>query len=253
MATTLEGAVAYALSRDVVLSEEYYSSLTAIQRRQAVSIAGLAEIEQVRYVLAQVNSALINGQSFEDFQRNVNLVDIDLPRYRLKTIYQTNIQSAYSHGRWIRQQEDKKNKPYLMYVTKNDSLVRPEHQILNRIVRPIGDVFWFYNTPPLDYNCRCRTRGVTPEEAERMGITLAVDLPPNQAANGFGHSPELYNDAFDNVVRDRLSQVMLENYKQSSQVASISGRISAAATKILDKPKKSLSSLVTAAKKLLGL
>ena len=61
MATTLEGAVAYALSRDVVLSEEYYSSLTAIQRRQAVSIAGLAEIEQVRYVLAQVNSALING------------------------------------------------------------------------------------------------------------------------------------------------------------------------------------------------
>lgn len=569
MATTLEGAVAYALSRDVVLSDEYYSSLTAIQRRQAVSIAGLAEIEQVRYVLAQVNSALINGQSFEDFQRNVNLVDIDLPRHRLKTIYQTNIQSAYSHGRWIRQQEDKKNKPYLIYLTKNDSLVRPEHQILHKIVRPIGDVFWLYNTPPLDYNCflpdtkisgdieaamvrsyegvavelttrsgktlsatcnhpiltergwvsmdsvktgdnvlsydrpinsadidsssrqvndeqavptaenlfhsilrdtftcggaatlkfdsdvangeininvvdsclvlginsnivqgskkfdltrgdsgaiklaassnsstprwfsalnavlfkdslnvglmttkllcnaimsefgcgikmndfsfefiipsvgsspsstaltldttnrlfdglpldrfglglsshgdtivnevasdalsadfglfgylvdthstevlsdpvvnirqfnfighvydfqssesllssnniithncRCRTRSVSIEEAERMGITLAVDLPPNQAADGFGHSPELYNDAFDNVVRDRLSQLMLENYKQSSQVASISGRISAAATKILDKPKKSLSSLVTAAKKLLGL
>lgn len=569
MATELEGAIAYALSRDVLLSEEYYSSLTAIQRRQAVSIAGLAEIEQVRYVLAQVNSALINGQSFEDFQRNVNLVDINLPRHRLKTIYQTNIQSAYSHGRWIRQQEDKKNKPYLMYVTKNDSLVRPEHQILHKIVRPIGDVFWIYNTPPLDYNCflpdtkisgnieaamvrsyegvavelttrsgktlsatcnhpiltergwvsmdsvktgdnvlsydrpinsadinsssrqvndkqaiptaenlfhsilrdtltfggaatlkfdsdvangevninvvdsclvlginsnvvqgskkfdlvrrddgasniitpsdspasswsviidtifgqntsdvgltdiegfcqlcitefggsvelnnlsfefviegvssspsstaltldttnrlfnglpldrfglglsshgdtiinevasdgmsadlglfghlvdahstevlsdpvvnvrqfnfighvydfqssesllssnniithncRCRTRSISIEEAERMGITLAVDLPPNQAADGFGHSPELYNDAFDNVVRDRLSQLMLENYKQSSQVASISGRISAAATKILDKPKKSLSSLVAAAKKLLGL
>lgn len=253
MATELEGAVAYALSRDVILSEEYYSVLTSVQRKQAVSIAGLAEIEQVRYVLSQMNSALINGSTFEDFQKNVNLIDIDLPRHRLRTIYQTNIQSAYSHGRWIRQQEDKKNKPYLIYLTKNDSLVRPEHQILHKIVRPIGDVFWIYNTPPLSINCRCKTRALTPNEAERMGITLAVDLPPNQAANGFGHSPELYNDAFDNVVRDRLSQVMLENYKQSSQVASISGRISAAATKILDKPKKSLSSLVTAAKKLLGL
>ena len=253
MATELEGAVAYALSRDVILSEEYYSVLTSVQRKQAVSIAGLAEIEQVRYVLSQMNSALINGSTFEDFQKNVNLIDIDLPSHRLRTIYQTNIQSAYSHGRWIRQQEDKKNKPYLIYLTKNDSLVRPEHQILHKIIRPIGDVFWLYNTPPLSINCRCKTRALTPNEAEQRGITLAVDLPPNQAADGFGHSPELYNDAFDNVVRDRLSQLMLENYKQSSQVASISGRISAAATKILDKPKKSLSSLVTAAKKLLGL
>lgn len=253
MATELEQAVAYAMSRDVVIGEEYYSSLTAIQRRQAVSIAGLAEIEQVRYVLAQVNSALINGQSFEDFQRNVNLVDIDLPRHRLKTIYQTNIQAAYSHGRWIRQQEDKKNKPYLMYVTKNDSLVRPEHQILNKIIRPIGDVFWIYNTPPLDYNCRCRTRALTPEEAEQRGITLAVDLPENQAEKGFGHSHESYNDAFSNMVKDRLSQLMLENYRQSSQVASISGRIAQAAERILEKPKRSLSGLIDAAKKLLGL
>ena len=252
MATQLENAIAYALSRDVVIGDEYYSSLTAIQRKQAVSIAGLAEIEQVRYVLAQVNSALANGQSFEDFQRNVNLENIDLPRYRLKTIYQTNIQAAYSHGRWVQQQENKKNKPYLMYVTKNDSLVRPEHQVLNKIVRPIGDVFWVYNTPPLDFSCRCRSRGVTIEEAERMGITLAVDLPPNQAANGFGHSPELYNDAFNNVVQDRLSMLMLENFKQSAQVASIGSRISAAAERILDKPKRSLSGLIDAAKKLLG-
>ena len=253
MATTLEGAVAYALSRDVVLSDEYYSSLTAIQRKQAVSIAGLAEIEQIRYVMAQVNSALINGQSFEDFQKNVNLVDIDLPRHRLKTIYQTNIQSAYSHGRWVRQQENKRNKPYLMYVTKNDTLVRPHHQILHRTIRPIDDAFWLYSTPILSYNCRCRTKALTAKEAEQYGITLAVDLPPNQAADGFGHSPALYNDKFDELVKDRVSEMMLDNFKHSASVANIADRIQQAQEKILDKPKKALSSLVAAAKKILGL
>lgn len=569
MATELEGAVAYALSRDVLLSEEYYSTLTAVQRKQAVSIAGLAEIEQVRYVMAQVNSALINGSTFEQFQQNVNLENIDLPRHRLKTIYQTNLQSAYSHGRWIRQQEDKKNKPYLMYVTKNDSLVRPEHQILHKTIRPIGDAFWLYNTPPLDFNCflpetkisgnieaamvrsyegvavelvtrsgktlsatsnhpiltdrgwvsmdsvktgdnvlsyerpvsvihsdntsrqvndkqaiptaenlfksifgntlafggvatlkfnsdvangeininitdsslvlnlksnlthgskqislvrrdngsvdvlascnsstpigsivintifgedssdggfayikdfcnstiaefgcsvemdsfsfefvipsisgspsstaltldttldlfnglpldrfrlglgshsdtiinevasdgwstdsnlfrylidthsaevlsdpvvnvrkfdfsghvydfqsreslisandiiahncRCRTLGITAEEAEQRGITLAVDLPASQAKNGFGHSPELYNDKFTELVNDRLSTLMLDNFKQSSKIAPISGRIQDAVTKVLDKPKVGLGKLIDAAKKLLGM
>lgn len=253
MATELENAIAYALSRDVIVGEEYYNTLTSVQRKQAVSIAGLAEVEQIKYVMAQVNSALINGQSFEDFQRNVNLVDIDLPRHRLKTIYQTNIQAAYGHGRWVQQQENKRNKPYLMYVTKNDNLVRPEHQILHKTIRPIGDAFWIYSSPPLDINCRCKTRALTAKEAEQYGITLAVDLPPNQAADGFGHSPELYNDKFTELVQDRLSELMLDNFKQSPQVASISGRISQSVTKMLDKPKKALSSLVDAAKKLLGL
>jgi hypothetical protein len=36
MATELEKAIAYALSRDVVVSEEYYSVMTAVQRKQAV-------------------------------------------------------------------------------------------------------------------------------------------------------------------------------------------------------------------------
>lgn len=253
MATELEGAVAYALSRDVVLGEEYYSTLTAIQRKQAVSIAGLAEIEQVRYVMAQVNSALINGSTFEQFQQNVNLENIDLPRHRLKTIYQTNLQSAYSHGRWMQQQANAKNKPYLIYLTKNDNLVRTSHQALHKTIRPIGDVFWVYSSPPLDINCRCVTRALTVEEAEQRGITLAVDLPDNVAAKGFGHSPELYNDKFTELVNDRLSTLMLDNFKQSSKIAPISGRIQDAVTKVLDKPKVGLGKLIDAAKKLLGM
>lgn len=252
MASELEQAIAYALSREVVIGDEYYSVLTATQRAQAVSIAGLAEIEQVKYVMAQVNSAIINGSTFEQFQANVNLENIDLPRHRLRTIYQTNLQSAYSHGRWVQQQANAKNKPYLIYLTKNDSLVRPEHQFLHKTIRPIGDAFWLYNTPPLSWNCRCVSRALTSKEAEQYGITLAVDLPESVAANGFGHSPELYNDKFKSLVQDKVSELMLDNFKQSSQIAQINSRINTAVDKVLSKPKTALNKLLDAAKKLLG-
>lgn len=146
-------AIAYALSREVVPSTDYYDKMQGVQRRQAVSIAGMAQTEQIRFVMAQVNSALASGQTFEQFQKSVNLVDIDLPRYRLYTIYHTNIQTAYSHGRWHAQQRDKSNKPYLMYDAMNDSITRPAHAALDNTIRHIDDPWWRGHTPPLGYNC----------------------------------------------------------------------------------------------------
>lgn len=146
-------AIAYALSREVVPSTDYYDKMQGIQRRQAVSIAGMAQTEQIKFVMAQVNSALASGQTFEQFQKSVNLVDIDLPRHRLYTIYHTNIYTAYSHGRWHEQQRNKSNKPYLMYDAMNDSITRPAHAALDNTIRHIDDPWWRGRTAPLGYNC----------------------------------------------------------------------------------------------------
>lgn len=146
-------AIAYALSREVVPSDEYYNRMSGIQRRQAVSIAGLGEIEQIKYVLDQVNKSLAEGKDFDEFKRSVKLKDIELPEYRLKTIYQTNVQQAYSHGRWLEQQRNKQDKPYLRYVAVLDSKTRETHEKLHGTVRHIDDPFWRSHTPPLAFNC----------------------------------------------------------------------------------------------------
>lgn len=148
-------AIAYALSREVVPSDDYYDKMQGIQRRQAVSIAGMAQTEQIKFVMSQVNSALASGQTFEQFQKSVNLVDIDLPRYRLRTIYRTNIQQAYAHGRWTEQQRNKKDKPYLVRDEINDSKTRPHHagKPINGMTRPIDDPIWQYYYAPDEINC----------------------------------------------------------------------------------------------------
>jgi len=244
-------AIAYALSREVVPSTDYYDKMQGVQRRQAVSIAGMAQTEQIKFVMAQVNSALINGQTFDEFKKNVNLVDIDLPRHRLRTIYQTNIQQAYAHGRWIEQQRNKADKPYLIYLSKNDSKVRPSHQLLHRTIRPIDDAFWTHSTPPLSFNCRCVSRAITKEEAEQRGITTDNDLPAPQSEQGFGNTPDQYNERFTTLVNDKVSELMLTYFKQSSTIAKIGGRITGAIDKFLNKTTTKLSVLIAAAKKLL--
>lgn len=245
-------AIAYALSREVVPSTDYYDKMQGIQRRQAVSIAGMAQTEQIKFVMAQVNSALINGQTFEQFQKSVNLVDIDLPRYRLYTIYHTNIQTAYSHGRWHAQQRDRSKKPYLMYDAVNDSITRPTHKALDNTIRHIDDPWWRGHTPPLGYNCRCKTKALTEEEAKAKGVTTDADLPDSNAdSSGFGHTPDQYNERFTNLVNDKVSELMLTYFKQSSTIAKIGGRITGAIDKFLNKTTTKLSVLIAAAKKLL--
>lgn len=246
-------AIAYALSREVVPSDEYYNRMSGIQRRQAVSIAGLGEIEQIKYVLDQVNKSLAEGKDFDEFKRSVKLKDIELPEYRLKTIFQTNVQQAYSHGRWLEQQRNKQDKPYLRYVAVNDSRTRPAHRALHGTVRHIDDPFWQSHTPPCDFNCRCIAVALSEEEAREYGITSDDDLPDVKVADGFGHTPEQYNTKMTQLVSDRVAETMIEYYKQATTVGKIRNKVTTAIGRFLKKPIAKLAALIVAAKKLLGI
>jgi hypothetical protein len=51
-------AMAYAAKRKVVLPEDYYGKLIGLQRAQSVSIAGLAALEQIRFVVDKLADVL---------------------------------------------------------------------------------------------------------------------------------------------------------------------------------------------------
>ena len=148
-------AIAYALNRDVVLPDDYYEGMTPIQRQQAVSIAGLAQTEQIKHVMGLVNEQLVDGGTFADFQKAVKAGDIDvnLPKHRLDNIFRTNIQGAYGRGRWYQQQQNKAERPYLMRDGINDIRQRPAHKALDGVVRHIDDPFWQKHYAPDGYRC----------------------------------------------------------------------------------------------------
>jgi SPP1 gp7 family putative phage head morphogenesis protein len=58
---------------------------------------------------------------------------------------------------WQEIEREKHLYPMLQYETVGDGRVRPEHAVLDGIVKPVDDKFWNKFYPPNGWNCRCFT------------------------------------------------------------------------------------------------
>ena len=90
-----------------------------------------------------------------------------------KTIYTTNITSAYTAGRFEQAKEPHIAKVVkaFQYVAVNDPpRVRPNHFAHHGLVASQFDPAWNEFAPPQGFNCRCGVRLITVFEARRRGI-----------------------------------------------------------------------------------
>lgn len=91
---------------------------------------------------------------------------------RLKTIYSTNLRSAYQKGQYDRTMESDLH-PYLMYRLGASVHHREQHLRWNNLIRPKDDPIWNSIFPPNGYGCLCYTVAVTQarkEKYERDGV-----------------------------------------------------------------------------------
>lgn len=78
--------------------------------------------------------------------------------YTLENVFRTEVQKAYSAGRWQfnEQPEIQEILVSYMYVTVGDDRVRPEHEGLDGVILPKGDPRWNEIFPPNGFSCRCQ-------------------------------------------------------------------------------------------------
>ncbi len=96
---------------------------------------------------------------------------------RLRTIFRTNLATAYSAGRWARIDRVKAELPYLRYVAVLDGRTRPAHAAWHGTVLPVDDPWWQTHYPPNGWNCRCLVQQLDAADLASHGYRVA-DGPP---------------------------------------------------------------------------
>jgi SPP1 gp7 family putative phage head morphogenesis protein len=187
-----EEAIAFLESKGYRVTFDWHEMLDEAHAL-AFTVAKAARLDILSDIRGALVAAMEQGKPFDDFLADLaptlkskgwwgkdvvidpdtldaQLVQLGSNR-RLKTIYETNLQSAYMAAR-CKAQMAANAFPYLMYVAVMDSRTRPTHAALHGRVFRKDDPIWRTHYPPNGYNCRCRTRALTEGQVAREGLAV---------------------------------------------------------------------------------
>ncbi len=187
-----EAAITYLKSKGYAITWNW-QEMRDQAHDQAFTVAKAMRLDLLSDIRGAVETALHEGQTLQQFIRELQptlesqgwwgqqvivdsqgvgeLVQLGSPR-RLKTIYQTNLQSAYMAGRKASMEESSDTHPYWRYVAILDGKTRPSHRALSGTVYRHDDPVWSAIYPPNGFNCRCRVTALSESAVKRRGLTI---------------------------------------------------------------------------------
>jgi SPP1 gp7 family putative phage head morphogenesis protein len=187
-----KNAVAYLKSKGYAITWNWQEMLDQAHD-QSFTVAKAMRLDLLSDIRGALETALQEGQTLKQFIADLQpvlesqgwwgqqvivdsegvgeLVQLGSPR-RLKTIYQTNLQSAYMAGRKAEMEQTTETHPYWMYVAILDGKTRPSHRALNGQVFRHDDPIWSAIFPPNGFNCRCRVVALSEATVKRRGLKV---------------------------------------------------------------------------------
>ncbi len=169
-----EEAIKYFQSKGYQFSWDWHDMWHEDHTR-AFTVAKAMREDILKDIRAEVDRALSEGTTLEEFKKNLTpvlqkkgwwgkvavgdetgarVVQLGSP-WRLRTIFNVNIQTAYQvgHYRAMNDPAVRKARPSWRYVAVNDSRTRPEHRMWHNTVLPADDPWWDTHYPPNGWNC----------------------------------------------------------------------------------------------------
>lgn len=151
------------LKRKVVLSTTELNEITTFYQTNALRVATQVsdKVEKAlqRSMVKIGKQGLSTRDGVKELRRAYAAQGIT-PRnsFTLEAVFRTQIQLAYSAGRWEGEQDPAIQEILwgYKYVTVGDSRVRESHVLLEGTTLPKDDPFWDVNRPPNGWACRCQ-------------------------------------------------------------------------------------------------
>ena len=165
-----------------------YKDVWNEEHAAAFTVAKAMQLDVLSDIKNAVEKAIENGMTFEQFKKELKLTLMQKGWWgrkemtdpltgetvnaqlgsdrRLKTIYSTNLRSAYQKGQYDRTMQSDAH-PYLMYRIGASVHHREQHLRYNNLILPKDDPLWNSIFPPNGYGCKCYTVAVTEARKQR--------------------------------------------------------------------------------------
>lgn len=185
-----QDAIDYLKNKGFKIGWDWHETLDDAHSR-AFTVAKVARIDILQDIRKSLITALESGQSFEKWKDNITPtlqekgwwgrktvinpegkeqeVQLGSPR-RLRTIYNTNMQSAFSAGRYKAMLAGAETRPYWewRHITINNP--RKRDLALNGYIFRYDDPFWSVAYPPTGFGCHCRIIARSTRETESKEV-----------------------------------------------------------------------------------
>ncbi|MDR1063061.1 MAG: minor capsid protein [Azoarcus sp.] len=167
---------------------------------RSFTVAKVTTLDVLEAIHRETDRATAEGITFDEFRKTLRprletagwwgrkevldadtgeLTQVQLGSYRrLRTIFQTNVQTAYMAGRYKRLLGNADAAPWWQYVAIMDGRTRHAHAELNGKVWRFDDPIWKVIWPPNGFNCRCRVTAISEDQLKNRGIapqTIGVE------------------------------------------------------------------------------
>lgn len=192
---------------------ERWSDVFRTAHSHSFMVAGATSDALLSDFQTAIQKALSHGTTLAEFRKDFDgIVERHgwayngSPGWRSRIIYETNLSTAYSAGRYAQLTEPSTLEmfPYWQYVHSGSTHPRLQHLAWNGLTLRADDPFWSSHYPPNGWRCGCRVRPVSARGLGRMGKAGPDTAPPvqtrpwrNPSTGAVHHVPVGIDPGFD--------------------------------------------------------
>lgn len=159
------------------LGTRAWTDIWEAQHDHAFVVAGAMKEDLVEDFRNAVERVIEEGITLEQFRKEFDAIVArhgwsykGSRGWRSRVIYDTNLRTSYSAGRFDQMKEIAERRPYWRY-RHNDSVrfPRPEHQAWDGLILRHDHPWWQTHYPPNGWGCKCFVETLAERDLARLG------------------------------------------------------------------------------------
>ena len=166
------------------LPTQRWDDLLGAAHDRAFVVAGAMQADLLADLRTAVDKVLAEGTTLETFRKDFQKIVAERgwtgwtgegtkagEAWRTRVIYETNLFSSYSAGRYRQMKAVAETRPWWRY-RHSDASVHPrkEHLAWDGLILKHDDPFWATHTPPNGWGCKCYLETLADRDLKREGL-----------------------------------------------------------------------------------